>query len=94
MIGYRIKFQPNGSIHVMSGFVPGTEAPSTKLIFQPGDDGEGTMRLVDAEDGRYEQLQRFWVTERKSIPCLLANLTLEMFAKYEENVSGDRLSIR
>lgn len=89
-----MKFQPNGSVFVTSALVPGSDAPAHKLIFTPGDSGQGTMRLVDSEDGKYSELQRFWISERSSIPSLLANLTLEYHARFVEGMAGDRLSIR
>lgn len=95
VLGWKMDFMPNGRVRVTSMFYPagggggggGGEGESegegnNSIIF----DGEkGTMKISGGPDGLFareiKNLVRFWVEERKEIPCFLAAMTLEFYEK-------------
>ncbi|CAK9839820.1 mitotic spindle checkpoint protein Mad1 [Schizosaccharomyces pombe] len=76
LFGYKLDFMPNGSVRVTSTY---SREDNTAFIF----DGESsTMKLVGNPSGpEFERLIRFWCDERKTIPGMLAALTLELLDK-------------
>ena len=87
VLGYRIKFLPNGKVRVSSTYYrpPGAsegevDEEASSITF----DGEnGTMKIAGGTRGAFakeiQELVRFWVQEQKQIPCFLAAMTLEFF---------------
>ncbi|KAF3939934.1 hypothetical protein ABW19_dt0205622 [Dactylella cylindrospora] len=84
ILGYEVDFQPNGRVKVTSMFhrpdlYGGVD---TGIIF----DGEqGTMKLCGGPNSQFAREIRnqlkFYVEERKEIPCFLAALTMEGYEK-------------
>ncbi|KAF3914366.1 hypothetical protein ABW20_dc0100166 [Dactylellina cionopaga] len=84
LLGYEVDFQPNGRVKVTSmfhrpDFYGGVD---TGIIF----DGEqGTMKLCGGPNSQFAREIRnqlkFYVEERKEIPCFLAALTMEGYEK-------------
>lgn len=84
VLGWKMDFMPNGRVRVTSMFYPGdeTDGEGNSIIF----DGEnGTMKISGGPKGPFameiKNLVRFWVQERKDIPCFLAAMTLEFYEK-------------
>ncbi|KAK6541285.1 coiled-coil domain-containing protein mad1 [Orbilia ellipsospora] len=84
LLGYEVDFQPNGRVKVTSMF----HRPDlyggidTSIIF----DGEqGTMKLCGGTNSQFareiKNQLKFYVEERKEIPCFLAALTMEGYEK-------------
>ncbi|KAJ6262784.1 hypothetical protein Dda_1341 [Drechslerella dactyloides] len=84
LLGYEVDFQPNGRVKVTSMFhrpdlYGGVD---TGIVF----DGEqGTMKLCGGPNSQFAREIRnqlkFYVEERKEIPCFLAALTMEGYEK-------------
>lgn len=95
VLGWKMDFMPNGRVRVTSMFYPGggggegttaegggEEDDDNSIIF----DGEkGTMKISGGPHGLFAReikgLVRFWVEERKEIPCFLAAMTLEFYER-------------
>ena len=84
VLGWKMDFMPNGRVRVTSMFYPGDEGEGegNSIIF----DGEnGTMKISGGPNGPFaleiKGLIRFWVEERKEIPCFLAAMTLEFYER-------------
>lgn len=89
VLGWKMDFMPNGRVRVTSLYYPGEDDSASasgeganSIIF----DGEnGTMKISGGPDGLFAReirnLIRFWVEERKDIPCFLAAMTLEFYEK-------------
>ncbi|KAI9830839.1 MAG: hypothetical protein M1819_005364 [Sarea resinae] len=89
VLGWKMDFMPNGRVRVTSMFYAGADADSdddgsgeNSIIF----DGEnGTMKISGGPNGAFaleiRNLIKFWVEERKEIPCFLAAMTLEFYEK-------------
>ncbi|KAF3923773.1 hypothetical protein AA313_de0202871 [Arthrobotrys entomopaga] len=84
LLGYEVDFQPNGRVKVTSMFhrpdlYGGVD---TGIVF----DGEqGTMKLCGGPNSQFareiKNQLKFYVEERKEIPCFLAALTMEGYEK-------------
>ncbi|KAI9778751.1 MAG: coiled-coil domain-containing protein mad1 [Peltula sp. TS41687] len=85
ILGWRLDIMPNGRVRVASMFYPGVggdEGEDNSITF----DGEQkTMKISGGPNGSFtreiKDLVRFWVDERKEIPCFLAAMTLEFYEK-------------
>ncbi|KAI9756428.1 MAG: hypothetical protein M4579_003850 [Chaenotheca gracillima] len=90
VLGWKMDFMPNGRVRVTSMFYAGGSndgeddgsSDEHSIIF----DGEnGTMKISGGPNSAFAHeirgLIRFWVEERKEIPCFLAAMTLEFYEK-------------
>ncbi|KAK6330145.1 coiled-coil domain-containing protein mad1 [Orbilia blumenaviensis] len=84
LLGYEVDFQPNGKVKVTSMFHRSDlyGGVDTGIVF----DGEqGTMKLCGGPSSQFAREIRnqlkFYVEERKEIPCFLAALTMEGYEK-------------
>ncbi|KAK6505307.1 coiled-coil domain-containing protein mad1 [Arthrobotrys musiformis] len=84
LLGYEVDFQPNGRVKVTSMFHRSDlyGGVDTGIVF----DGEqGTMKLCGGPNSQFAREIRnqlkFYVEERKEIPCFLAALTMEGYEK-------------
>ncbi|KAI9847630.1 MAG: coiled-coil domain-containing protein mad1 [Sclerophora amabilis] len=93
ILGWKMDFMPNGRVRVTSMFYSGpaggdddddddSGGEENSIIF----DGEnGTMKISGGPESAFAHeirgLIRFWVEERKEIPCFLAAMTLEFYEK-------------
>jgi mitotic spindle assembly checkpoint protein MAD1 len=87
LLGYKIDFQPNGRVVATSMFKLGDRSGegeddegANSITF----DGEqGTMKIAGGPNGAFareiKDLIRFWVDERKDVPCFMAAMTLEFY---------------
>jgi mitotic spindle assembly checkpoint protein MAD1 len=99
VLGYHVHFLPNGKVRVKNiyynknkrrsgnGEEHTEEDTENSIMF----DGEaGTMKISGGPNGSFAQeikeLVKFWVQERKEIPCFLAAMTLEF---YDRSVKAD-----
>ena len=94
VLGFKMDFMPNGRVRMTSLFFEVDDDNEDKDDGQTGEgssiifDGEqGTMKVGGGRDSRFrkeiEGLIRFWVEERKEIPCFLAAMTLEGYERRE-----------
>ncbi|EPY49311.1 mitotic spindle checkpoint protein Mad1 [Schizosaccharomyces cryophilus OY26] len=85
LFGYKIEFLPNGSVRVTSMY---SHENNTAFVF----DGEtSTMKLVGKPSSPdFERLVRFWCDERKTIPGMLAALTLELIDKNDQSTLNEQ----
>ncbi|TIB36614.1 hypothetical protein E3P86_02441 [Wallemia ichthyophaga] len=90
LLGYRVQFLPNGRVRLNSAYAA---SESGGILFQSNEDDQGTMKVEDGGLDGVEDLLRFWVNERESIPCFMANLCLELWDANERNERG-RLAVR
>ncbi|TIA90797.1 hypothetical protein E3P99_01408 [Wallemia hederae] len=90
LLGYRVQFLPNGRVRLNSAF---TKAESGGILFQSNEDDQGTMKVEDGSLDGVDDLLRFWVNERESIPCFMANLCLELWDASQRSERG-RLAVR
>ncbi|KAG8883202.1 coiled-coil domain-containing protein mad1 [Tulasnella sp. 331] len=82
ILGYTLFFQPT-KIRLTSTYDL-TAAITFQINNASSRSGSATMKLLgagDGEDPRLNELIRFWVVERDSIPCFMAALTLECFQR-------------
>ena len=104
LLGYRVQFLPNGRVRLNSAFMPGLLNSSTNgdenvtpsVLFQSNADDKGTMKVEGGANGKLEgveDLMQFWVTERESIPCFMANLVLELWDSVQRGELS-RLAVR
>ncbi|KAI9852915.1 MAG: Mitotic spindle assembly checkpoint protein MAD1 [Thelocarpon superellum] len=88
ILGFKMDFMPNGRVRMTSMFYPGgdgdggADGEANSIVF----DGEqGTMKVSGGPDSAFRReikdLIRFWVEERKEIPCFLAAMTLEFYER-------------
>ncbi|EPS41956.1 hypothetical protein H072_4101 [Dactylellina haptotyla CBS 200.50] len=84
LLGYEVDFQPNGRVKITSMFHRSDlyGGVDTGIVF----DGEqGTMKLCGGPNSQFAREIRnqlkFYVEERKEIPCFLAALTMEGYEK-------------
>ena len=87
ILGFKLDFMPNGRVRVTSMFHAADHADhaddgANSIVF----DGEqGTMKVSGGPNSAFKReikdLIRFWVEERKEIPCFLAAMTLEFYEK-------------
>ena len=103
ILGFKMDFMPNGRVRMTSLFWnddagEGGDGEGS-IIF----DGEqGTMKVggeAGGDGGRpgfrreIEGLIRFWVEERKEIPCFLAAMTLEGYERRESRREGMEVGV-
>ncbi|PMD47484.1 MAD-domain-containing protein [Hyaloscypha variabilis F] len=80
LLGWDVAFMKNGKMRVTSFFYPSKDDDENSIVF----DGEkGTMKISGGPESAFalkiaDQI-KFWVTEKGSIPCFLAALTLEFY---------------
>ncbi|KAJ5676906.1 Mitotic checkpoint [Penicillium maclennaniae] len=77
LLGYKLDFLPNGRVRVTMG-----DGGENSIVF----DGEnGTMKISGGPNSLFameiKHLIKFWVEERKDIPCFLAAMTLDFYDK-------------
>ncbi|KAI9683382.1 MAG: coiled-coil domain-containing protein mad1 [Trizodia sp. TS-e1964] len=82
VLGWKMDFMPNGRVRVTSMFCLSEEDGENSIIF----DGEkGTMKISGGPTSLFaleiKNQIKFWVEERKDIPCFLAAVTLEFYEK-------------
>ena len=87
VLGWKLDFMPNGRVRVTSMFYPSSAdseegGEENSIIF----DGEnGTMKISGGPKSSFaleiKEMIRFWVEDRKEIPCFLAACTLEFYEK-------------
>lgn len=89
VLGYKVNFLPNGKVRVTNVYYnknkreggEDTEDDGENSIMFDGD--AGTMKISGGNNGPFAQdireLVKFWVQERKEIPCFLAAMTLEFY---------------
>jgi mitotic spindle assembly checkpoint protein MAD1 len=87
LLGYSVNFQPNGRVVATSMFKmqdragDGEEDDGTHSITFDGE--QGTMKIAGGPNGAFareiKDLIKFWVDERKDIPCFMAAMTLEFY---------------
>ena len=92
VLGYKVNFLPNGKVRVTNTYYNRKSGPDEleeddaeadeehSIMF----DGEqGTMKISGGPNGAFaleiRDLVKFWVQERKEIPCFLAAMTLEFY---------------
>lgn len=95
VLGWKLDFLPNGRVRVTSMFHPGGDAEeggeANSIVF----DGEqGTMKVSGGPESAFAReiadLITFWVEGRKSVPGLLAAMTLEFLERGDaEEGKGD-----
>ncbi|EPX74189.1 mitotic spindle checkpoint protein Mad1 [Schizosaccharomyces octosporus yFS286] len=85
LFGYKIEFLPNGSVRVTSMY---SNESNTAFVF----DGEtSTMKLVGKPSSPdFERLVKFWCDEQKTIPGMLAALTLELIDKNDHSTLNEQ----
>lgn len=93
-LGWDFDFQPNGRVRVTSTFNPGIPEEeggdgSNSIIF----DGEkGTMKCSGGPRSVFasgiDEDIRFWVDDKKEVPCFLATLTLKF---WDETTKAQRV---
>ena len=92
VLGYHVHFLPNGKVRVKNIYYnrnkkrngngeEDTEDDTENSIMFDGE--AGTMKISGGPSGAFAQeirdLVKFWVQERKEIPCFLAAMTLEFY---------------
>ncbi len=87
VLGYKVNFLPNGKVRVTSQYYKRKEGEEEEedeaehSIMFDGD--QGTMKIGGGNNGGFakeiRELVKFWVQERKEIPCFLAAMTLEFY---------------
>ncbi|KAI9696107.1 MAG: coiled-coil domain-containing protein mad1 [Candelina mexicana] len=82
VLGWKMEFMPNDRVRVTSLFYLGEEEGDNSIIF---DGANGKMKISGGPNSMFgleiKNQIRFWVEERKEIPCFLAALTLEFYEK-------------
>ncbi|GBB97088.1 hypothetical protein RclHR1_02910016 [Rhizophagus clarus] len=82
LLGYKVEFLENGRVRLTSMY---SEQDDHSLVFTSDEDDLGTMQLVDGGNTEYikslDNLIKYWVVERGSIPCFLSSLTMDLFGK-------------
>ncbi|KAG8998937.1 coiled-coil domain-containing protein mad1 [Tulasnella sp. JGI-2019a] len=90
ILGYTLFFQPT-KIRLTSTYDL-TAAITFQINNASSNSGSTTMKLLgagDGEDPRLNELIRFWIGERDSIPCFMAALTLECFRRTQQPEQTD-----
>ncbi|KAI9809456.1 MAG: coiled-coil domain-containing protein mad1 [Pycnora praestabilis] len=82
VLGWDLSFMPPNRVRVTSLFNPGEEEEDNSIIFN----GEsGIMNISGGPNSLFgleiRDLIKFWVEERKEVPCLLAAMTLQFYEK-------------
>jgi hypothetical protein len=74
-----------------------SEQDDHSLVFTSDEDDRGTMQLVDGGNTEYikslDNLIKFWVVERGSIPCFLSSLTMDLFEKTTSGPIGREMDM-
>ncbi|KAI9728881.1 MAG: coiled-coil domain-containing protein mad1 [Cirrosporium novae-zelandiae] len=86
LLGYKMDFLPNDRVRVTSMYNLGNADEGgdedNSLLW---DGAKGTIKVCAGENSPFafemRNLIRFWVEERKEIPCFLAAMTLEFFER-------------
>lgn len=91
LLGYKVQFLPNGRVRLNSAYH--TPPDGGGILFQSNDNDQGTMKVEDGSLEGIEDLLKFWVNERESIPCFMANLCLELWDASKRGEIG-RLAVR
>ncbi|PKK76103.1 MAD-domain-containing protein [Rhizophagus irregularis] len=82
LLGYKVEFLENGRVRLTSMY---SEQDDHSLVFTSDEDNLGTMQLVDGGNTEYikslDNLIKYWVVERGSIPCFLSSLTMDLIGK-------------
>lgn len=92
VLGYKMDFMPNGRVRVTSMFdisgsgtggSDGVDSGVERSIIFDGENG--TMKISGGPKSLFaleiRDLIKFWVEERKEIPCFLAAMTLEFYER-------------
>ncbi|CAG8728383.1 11032_t:CDS:2, partial [Dentiscutata erythropus] len=81
LLGYKFDFLENGRVRLTSMY---SEQDDQSFVFTSDDNDCGTMQLVGGNSEFIKSLDdliKFWVVERSSIPCFLSSLTMKLFEK-------------
>ena len=83
VLGFKVDFLPNDRVRVTSLYNPGNgndDGEEKSIIF---DGDKGTMKISGGPNSAFaleiRDLVRFWVQDKKEIPCFLAAMTLEFY---------------
>lgn len=91
VLGFKVDFLPNDRVRVTSMYNPsrrgdgngggsGDDGEENSIVF---DGDKGTMKISGGPNSAFaleiRDLVRFWVQEKKEIPCFLAAMTLEFY---------------
>ncbi len=86
VLGWRIKFLPNGKAKVSSIFHVSADGDEDGEQYIEFDGENGTMKISGGTEGAFaketKQQVDFWVKEKKEIPCFLAALTIQFHDEY------------
>jgi mitotic spindle assembly checkpoint protein MAD1 len=98
VLGYHVHFLPNGKVRVKNIYYRKNKGKNDNGEEDTEDDTEnsimfdgeaGTMKISGGPNGAFAQeikeLVKYWVQDRKEIPCFLAAMTLEF---YDRGVSA------
>jgi mitotic spindle assembly checkpoint protein MAD1 len=101
VLGYHVHFLPNGKVRVKNIYYKDkrkgsdgdeeTEDDTENSIMFDGE--AGTMKISGGPNGAFAQeikeLVKYWVQDRKEIPCFLAAMTLEFYDRGAGAGGGD-----
>ena len=101
VLGYHVHFLPNGKVRVKNIYYKDkrkgsdgdeeTEDDTENSIMFDGE--AGTMKISGGPKGAFAQeikeLVKYWVQDRKEIPCFLAAMTLEFYDRGVGASGGD-----
>lgn len=94
LFGFKVKFLENGQVKLNSTFARSSRA--TSLVFQSDQDDVGRMKLAgeavnDSSLANIPHLREYWLGAggmRRSVPCFLAALQLELYESTTQAVRG------
>ena len=86
VLGWRIKFLPNGKAKVSSIFHASADGDEDDVQYIEFDGENATMKLSGGTEGAFareiKQQVDFWLKEKGEVPCLLAALTIQFHDEY------------
>ena len=86
VLGWRIKFLPNGKAKVSSIFHPSADGDEDDAQYIEFDGENGTMKISGGTEGSFakeiKQQMDFWLRGKNEVPCLLAALTIQFHDEY------------
>ncbi|CAG8507316.1 5830_t:CDS:10 [Funneliformis caledonium] len=90
LLGYKLEFLENSRVRLTSIY---SEQNDHSFVFS-SDNESGTMQLINGGNTEYiksqDNLIKYWVVERDSIPCFLSSLTLRLFEQKKlEPINGE-----
>ncbi|CAI2162354.1 7367_t:CDS:10 [Funneliformis geosporum] len=90
LLGYKLEFLENSRVRLTSKY---SKEYDHSFVFS-SENEHGTMQLINGGNTEYiksqDNLIKYWVVERGSIPCFLSSLTLSLFEQYKsEPINGE-----